>query len=707
MKKLLLFMFILVNITCLTGLNAAPGNPVLKTSTATLSIDQKSNLKIVHNNGQIIQVNTPVNKLWKIILKNRNNNREFILMPEKVTAVTMTGNTINLKPGNIKIENNPLALEIQFSISVRDDAFSFSGSIKNSSDEWMVKDLDYPVLSGITFNDAGTSIYWPVGLGQCFTDPSSFGSRNIRYPSGMGAAMGWFAVNSQKAGLYVGSHDVQQETKVFNLEYDKVAKTFQAFINTTVCRDEYTIPEMIIKTYDGEWYQAAKFYRTWYDRNFKVASQPDWVKDDAGWLLAILKQQNMEVMWPYKKIDQLCDVAERFNLTTIGLFGWTLGGHDHLYPNYTPCNLMGGIDELKSAIERAHKRGIKIIIYANGKIMDTSTDYYDYNGYETMLVMENKQPQIQYYIKQKKATPVIFAQGCTGSHVWRKTMYDLGLQAASLGADGILYDQVGIMGVNLCYSDHHDHFVGGGDEANRLQMMNEARKVAREINPDFIIMTEGTNDKIIEGIEYHHGCGVGFQPSSDAFPSLFRYTFPELLTTQRNPNPMITRTDANFSAVYGLRHEIETRYAGDVDYLLNGTLPTPAAYSNVVSIPDLKKMNLQPAKEAEKYVHTLIEFENQNSDFFRRGKFIGSEGIDFSGEDILVTGFQNGNKLGVVVWNKSETEKRQCSVMVSDYQLKGASEPGVAQVDPKAPVDKNTIRLLVYEKKLIKENKLD
>jgi hypothetical protein len=705
MKRLMLMINLLVSIICLTGFSAAPGNYILKTSEATLTIDQKEVMKIVLNNGQLVQVNTPVNKLWRVILRDVKNNREFTMNAEKLPEISMAGSVITLKPAAMT-ENKSVPVEITFTISVKDDAFCFSGYL-NSSEEWIVKDIDYPVLSSVRMNDPGAGIYWPVGLGQYYGDPSGFGSKSIRYPGGSSAAMGWFSINTNKTGLYIGSHDARQETKVFNLEYNKSARVFSSFVNTTVCRNKFSIPDMIVRAYNGKWYNAAKYYRIWYDRNFKVAGPPEWVKDDAGWLLAILKQQDMEVMWPYKKLDALCDIADRFNLTTIGLFGWTLGGHDHLYPNYTPDNMMGGSDELKKAIERAHKRGIKIIIYANGHIMDTSTDYYRYNGYETLVIQENKQPQIQYYIKQKKATPVIFAQACTGSYMWRKTMYDLGLQAAGLGADGILYDQVGIMGIILCYSDHHDHIIGGGDESNRLEMMNEARKITRGINPQFIVMTEGTNDKIIEGIDYHHGCGVGFQPSPDAYPSLFRYTFPELITTQRNPNPMITRTDANFAAVYGLRHEIETRYAGDVDYLLNGSLPTPATYSNVVNPPDLRKMNLQPAKDAEKYVHTLIEFENRNSEFFRRGRFIDSDGIDYSGEDMIVTGFQNGNKLGVVVWNKNENEKRQCSVMVNGYQLRGASEPGMIEVDPSTALDKNTIRLLVFEKKLISDTKPD
>ena len=361
---------------------------------------------------------------------------------------------------------------------------------------------------------------------------------------------------------------------------------------------------------------------------------------------------------------------------------------------------MGGQEELKKAIERAHARGKKIIIYANGVIMDAATDYYKYNGFETIVIKQNRQPNIMYFVKQKNTSPIIFAQACAGSEVWRKTMYNLGLQAASLGADGILYDMMGIYGAEFCFSNNHDHRPGMSDTPYRLQMINEARQKAREINPDFVVMTEGTNDVIIRGIDYHHGCGVGFAytVSKNAFPGLFKYTFPELLTTQRNPNPMITRADANFAAIYGQRHEIESRYPGDVEYLLKGTLPAAEDYSNVVSPPDISKMNLVPAKEATDYVFSLIKFEQTNNDFFRHGRFIDQEGIVVSGNDIIAKGFVNKNRTGVVVWNTNLSEKRDFSVSVPGYKLVKATEPGKAEVNASSPLNANSIRLLIFEK---------
>lgn len=669
----------------------------LKTGSAQLLIDQKNNLKISYNNGAI-RMNTLLNKLWRITIKNQDSGKEYLLGADTKIIMTQSGDTIHI---NV-IGGSTIPLKGAFTISVKEGAFCFGGSL-HIEEGWIISEVVYPVFEKIQFKTGKAGIYWPAGLGQYYQNPDDFESKNSRYPSGGSMTMPWFSLNRENTGLYIGCHDSLQETKVFNLEYNKSTGAFNTYISAEVFNNEYSIPDIIINPYSGKWHVASKFYRNWYDKHFEIRTPPEWVKDNSGWLLAIMKQQNMEVMWTYKEIDKLCDIAEQFNLHTIGLFGWGFGGHDHLYPFYTPDNSMGGRPALEAAIKRAQRRGVKIIIYANGKIMDTSTDFYAYYGQETMVIQKNLQPQIQYYIKQRLSTPVIFAQACDGSDVWRRTMYDLGVQAASLGADGILYDQLGALGAYLCYSAHHDHRQGLTDSKNRLDMANQSRTEARKINPEFIVMTESTHDQIIQGIDFHHGWGVAYQPSSvNDFPALFRYTFPELITTQRNPNPMITRTDANFAVIYGLRHEIESRYPGDVDYLLNGTLPTKESYSNEVSPPNIQKMNIEPAAKARQYVHSLIAFEMENSDFFRRGNFIDGEGIEVTGENILAKGFTNGNRLGVIVWNQHLTETRNFSLLTPGYELKGAKEPGNKNVEALSQLQPNSIRLIIYEKKQIK-----
>jgi len=474
---------------------------------------------------------------------------------------------------------------------------------------------------------------------------------------------------------------------------------FKTNVSFPVYQNEYNIPDVLIKPYEGSWHVASRIYRGWYDTNFKLATSPQWIKENAGLMLVIFKQQNGNVMWDYSDIDRLCDIGEKLNISLIGLWGWAVGGHDRLYPNYAPDNLMGGRLVLEKAIKRAQKRGFKVIVYSNGTIMDAATDFYRYNGLETAYLMENMRPDIDFYVKHNNATPVVFAKSCPGSKVWRKTMMNVALNSQSLGIDAFYIDQVGVRTPLLCFSKYHDHqYPQEAYTTYRVQMLHKIRNKLRETDPDFALITEGTIDALLTDIDVFHGLGPGSIITEHAFPSMFRYTFPESIIIQLNDNPIVPRFDANYATVYGLRHEIMSRYQADSEYLAKGVMPEKKDYNTVNYPPDVNKILAVQQEEAMDYSYDLIQFENENMGFFRTGKFIDEEGIIADGKDILAKGFKNGNRIGVVVWNMNLTQKRDYSVSLPGYKFIKASEPGNLMAGSSSPLDANSLRLLIYEK---------
>ena len=692
-------MFICIEILGLTNIQsfASSKKIELTTSEATLTIDQKGNLRIIQNKERIIQVNTSIYNLWRITLKNNLSGRESVIVPDKSIKLVKSGDIIQMRVESFVVDDNALPGIAEFSISVKDDAFCFSGSLKSESEGWIFKELVYPDISGIEPDDNNLKIYWPNEFGQCFDDPQVFGSRSFEYPSVRGT-MSWFSVNSHENGLYIGCHDHARGAKKFSLAYND-DKSFKSNVLFPVNSGEFVIPDVMIMPYSGKWYTASGFYRGWYEKNFRIVDVAPWARNCEGYMLNILKQQNGEVMYTYNDIDKLCDIAEKLNFKLIGLWGRGVGGHDRLYPNYMPDNLLGGREEMKKAIERAHERGFKVIVYSNGKIMDTSTDYYYYNGIETIVLNERKRPELEIWKKHVNTTPVIFAVACPGSALWRKTILDLAIDAESLGADAFYVDQLAqIPPVSfMCYSENHDHKLP--QEAftkYRVKMMHDIRKTMKKINPGFSVMTEGINDAMLSDLDFFQG--VPHVTTSFVFPEMFRYTFPEVIAVTLNADPGLHRYDANFSTVYGLRHQIMSRYPADVDYLQHGKIPTEESYSNITGPPDIKKFTEDSAEEVTAYTHDLFQFENDNADYFRSGKFIDEDGIEVAGNEIMGKGFLNGSKMGVVIWNKHLSEKRDFSVSVPGYRLIKATEPGKAEVSASSPLDANSIRLLIFEK---------
>ncbi|WP_139785101.1 DUF6259 domain-containing protein [Parabacteroides sp. Marseille-P3160] len=658
---------------------------------ATLNIDMNGSV-IIKNIEWNVQNHAMSDGFCRINLSSRKTNREYELIQHKV-SVKESDMDYRIECNDFYIENKALPIKVILDVKKIDNAFSFSGEIQNESDDWVINSIDYK----LAITGESPQLYWPYGLGEYIKDLNTLGARLLQYPSGHNASLPWFTLNNGKTGLYIGCHDPAQQPINFRLNHDNNKNELIADISISLHKSNGAIPKMIIYPYAGKWHQAARYYRQWYDQFFSIASPPQWVINDTGWLLAILKQQDGEIMWKYNDLDKLCDIAERHNLTTIGLFGWAHGGHDHLYPDYVPDHLMGGRAALKEAIKRVQKRGLRVILYANGKIMDTSTDYYHDLGIETMLVQKNLRPDIQFYIKQRNVTPVIFAQACVGSEIWRKTMVDLAFQALSLGANGILYDQIGVLEPLPCYSDRHDHMLGESDIKSRVELIKEINEKTKAVKSDFIVMTEGVNDVISKDIDYTHGLGKASSPAPNGFPELFRYTFPEFILTQRNPNPAITRTNMNYATVYGLKHEIESRYNGDVKYLMTGVLDIDE-YSNVVSPPDFASIQLAINEKAVEYVHSVIAFEKKNADLLMHGRFVDEEGVIIdSKDDIIAKAFLKGNKMGVIVWNRNLEKKGNFKISAPGFLLKCASDPRSDKTEAFSPIDPNSIRLLIFE----------
>lgn len=667
------------------------------TSNAELKINDEKGITINSNNNSFCILNTSLSELGSVKLTSKLNYRKSKVVDLKFDFYK-ENDTIKIIGSKSSFDKRDDFIKIQFNICIKNDAFVFSGWGDIHSEEWLIGDISFPNFTSWNFEGKSPTVYWPEGLGERYIGGHGFGNtRSLPYPAAW-ASMPWFTLNDGRDGVYMATHDTLQNSTdiVVSRESENM---YASEIRTPIYNHQFTLPEFIIQFYSGEWFGAAEIYRTWFQNYFDVAKSPDWVQMDNGWLLAILKQQNGNVMWPYRDLDQLCDIADEFGFNTLGLFGWAHGGHDHLYPNFLPDPLMGGKAELKEAIKQAHKRGKRIILYANGKLIDCSTDFYEYNGINAMILGVDQKPIMDFYIKHNNRSPIVFTRACVASNLWKKTMYELALQAEELGADGILYDQLGVLPPELCFSKFHDHKPGYSDTKDRLKLIAEIRAELQTRNKDFVVMTEASNSSVVRSVDYTHGLGKGYSPSKYAFPDMYLYTFPKVITTQRNPNPMLTKADANFALLYGLRHEIETRYTADVHYLKTGENPSSKDYSIVNDPPNLQKINSISLMESMSYTKSLIAFENEFKRFTRFGEFLSDKVIQLKNgdEDVLGKGYKYENEIGVIVWNKGMKESL-VTMTIDGYKLTKVVDPESYTGNLNSSLKSNSVKLFIFTK---------
>ncbi|MBR1588080.1 MAG: hypothetical protein IJ658_07125, partial [Kiritimatiellae bacterium] len=616
---------------------------------------------------------------------------------------------------------------------------AYSGAVENNDKRVRVTMFNGPKLDAVAVDPDRASLYIPAGFGRRINHfplaeehaaPWKLQAGGFMcletslYPSRF-LTMPWVAIDTGGGTWYAAVHDARERAKRVGVRWHHREKNADVRFRHPVsirAGDKWELPETVFERMPGGWHDAAKRYRAWFDAAHPAvrSAAPDWTRDLTGWLLVIMKQQNEELMWPYADIPKLCDVAERNGLNSIGLFGWTVGGHDHLYPDYDADPKMGGAGALKAGIAEAHRRGIRVCIYANGQLQQVgATKFWGEHGERLAVHKRDGSPYIQTYHKYKDIPVYQFAIGCLYGRPWHDRMLALARQARGFGADAILYDQLGVTTPFECWGEGHGHPVPWHSHCE--ERPGFVRRIADEMratDKDFAVFTEGLHDGLLDAIGMFHAC----QPSAfmgdvnalraartsprakaEPFPELFRYTFPELVTTTRNPTPMTLRSFVNYAVVFGLRHEMEIRYMPDRAYALDGKVPAKADYGEVKNLPSLSAMQSVAPDVASAYMKAACDFQREHAKYLLRGKFVDDEGFSVSGmagspmpaaSGIVAKRFISAaGASAVCVWNVSEKPM--------DVAIDGLGKPTCACAPAgegaDGPLAPDSMRLYVFE----------
>jgi hypothetical protein len=309
-----------------------------------------------------------------------------------------------------------------------------------------------------------------------------------------------------------------------------------------------------------------------------------------------------------------------------------------------------------------------------------------------------------------------FDYACLTTQAWRKQMESVAVFSAEVGADGIIFDQLGTSGPRRCFAENHPHEKGSSVyHTDRAQMMMEILRAARLHNKDFVLLTEGLHDSLLPSVAAFHGWVKGTVPKQglryieggDAppldyppFPGIFQYTFPELVCSVRVPAPAMPPMWANYAALFGLRLEIEVRYAADRRYVQSGIKPSEKDYGNVREKPLFEAMDAGSAQETATYMKSLVELQRKFEDVFVSGRYVDTEGFKLKGPKYLAArGFLGKSKFGVVVCNFGK-ESASPQIDVDSAVFSGAYEPLAGKVNGNSPLAPGAIRFYLYDNKL-------
>jgi hypothetical protein len=682
-----------------------PAQHVLENDKIRLAFDDRGALAELVDKQSAPQHNLVSNRLpgfWKLIF-HRGRAYENVVEPEaQPYRFQRDHGRLEIFVDKLRYETEILDISLHFTVRLEGDEVRWTARVENRSPVTIV-DFFFPQIGGIqSLGDAASSddLIWPSHAGiRVRNVKGAMGPRidglaaidepvnavanqhlDLTYPGG--ASMAWYEFTNDRRGIYFGSYDER-----FQSGFLRVSRLFEAggslqfsFAKLLFLRqgETWTSGDYVVSPHPGTWHIGARKYRTWADRWFRPQPRPDWVERMKGMLLVILRQQYGDRMWSYRDLPQLYEEAQKNGLDTVALFGWTEAGHDNQYPVYKPDPEMGGEQALRQGLAEIARRGGNSILYIQGHLMDPTTEFYRREGQRYAARTIWGSPYYEQYNKSHESAFLrtfsrkLFAPVCPGYAGWEKVMLDGGRQLLGYGPTALIYDQIGGISAYPCFDNGRGERESEAFSAGRRKLLETLRAGLKKDFPNFGFMTEHFTDAYAHYVDFLHGAGNGFQLAGEGFPQMSRYTFPEVIMTQRHAAPRPDRKQVNFALAYGFRFELEVRYRADVRTILREEKPHLREYLRKVS------------QLRDRYWDLLT------------GTFLDDRGLMNRNLALTATLFARGGRRAVVVWNNT-AKPQEVNVDVPGKRLKETAGVDGIRKSPPRTLAPQEVAVFVYE----------
>lgn len=625
--------------------------------------------------------------------------REAGITPgDQKARVTSDGKTIVARYEKLRHGGKEYDARLELRFSLEGEALACEGFIDNRSD-LVIEEFWFPWVGpfqSLGPDQESDTLILPQGFGRRIKNVADFveGQHTLymapdqkrviacsHYPGG-NMTMNWFGIYGGGKGLGLLSLDGSFQTTGLNLARDTATGRLSAgFVRYPFLEKgaTWTSPRSLVRLHRDDWHADSRAYREYANSNWwSQTPRPEWVNKMHGWQRIILKHQYGEVFHDYKDLVNVFEGGRPYGIDTVMIFGWFKAGMDNDYPNYVVDDELGGAAGLREAISEIKKRGGHTILYANGHLIDTASDYYQTTGKRICLkTAQGSEYREAYkfagdgtYLREFGARD--FVAACQSTPEWREKLIQIGEYMASFGPDSIFFDQMGGRLPYLCYDKSHPHAgpalaQGPGKDGNLAAM----RKALISGHPGRAFGTEKVSDCLDRHVDFVHVADYGAAQSPEAMPEMFVYTFPEILFSTRGiRDERDHEKRMNWGFLFGWRFDVEIwRCRGD----------------------------LRDAPKYGQYMSKLIALRDRWPDLLMTGRFVDQDFFKASGPGILAKGFTAGQRCAIVVWNSSARE--QAFKPKPDASLKfveGATVNGAFKPGDVLPA--NSVGVLVYER---------
>ena len=595
------------------------------------------------------------------------------------------------------------AFDLHLTIWAENGQARFAAAVENNEPHTIIRELQYPLIGNLQI-PANYKLLTTHTGGQIFDNPvrkianvdtralymtpaQKFRQYDLQYPRN--AASNCFAFIGTENGLYLGSHDTSFQQTWHGLraypdegtighvtdDFKHLEAGFYRYPNA-MCGEKWSNDASVIVPYKGDWTETCRIYRAWADTWWQHASVPKWVQDMTGWQRIIFKHQYGEYLRKYTDLPgRIADAGESVGCNAVLAFGWWKEGMDNGYPNYSVDDTQGGDEAWKKAIADYRADGNRLLLYYNGRLIDVESKFYKNGGGSRVANKDNTGREFtEHYKFTGQGTTLGYYDSRTfviadmSKREWRDQLIKWADRAMDYGADAVFYDQLGVAEEfpNWDLSGEYpvQDILTGAYKADALK---EIRDHIKARNPEFALGTEWLSDCTSQFCDFVHI--VEFTALPESFPEWFRYTFPEVVWSDRcvrDDNDVPRRV--NNTLLKGLRNDIEVfRCRGLID-------ETPVYQQHLAKVNAIR----------HEFPELLLE-----------GRYTATCGFTCTNADLTARSYTSGDMIAVVVTNTG-SKTQSGKIEVPGYKLETVRNIGGKVNNNKVTLKENELAVLVF-----------
>ncbi|MDD3904768.1 MAG: DUF6259 domain-containing protein, partial [Sphaerochaeta sp.] len=413
--------------------------------------------------------------------------------------------------------------------------------------------------------------------------------------------------------------------------------------------EQYDSPLSVYCPHLGDWHAGAVRYREFVKTEgiFTSVKVPTWAQDFHGWLRIIFQPQHRQPNYVFADIPRLYDQAEASGMNTLFLLGWEQEGFARRWPDYAVSEALGGTEMLKKGLDYIHSKGGKALLFLSYSLIDHKSHFYQEGPGKDCTIIDAWDEEIPFaetYCGEgtyRKMTnpPMPMFLSCPGSDDWQKKMKESAQLCLELGSDGVLYD-LGGLPPYFCFSKKHTHTKPSHSFEQKSQRLKELHDYIHAYNEEAIILQEHTVDIFNQHMDIIQG--TNHISKKNELIELYRYTFPELIITNREmgQDESDYKNAIGKTFLYGLRFDMTI-------YRCCGSLEDIPEYAK-----ELGKINALRTT----YKKTLLE-----------GLFTDEEGFSKDNQAVLAKSFMSRDKqmMSIALFNPT-SEVQTVTIVFND-----------------------------------------